>query len=423
MKILDEQMLEEVEDRREELIHLCQNLIKIPSLDRETNPPGDTVEVCNFVRNLLKLSGLDSKEVLVRVGLPNLVSHVEGIRPGPHIVLNGHFDTFGLGDRSLWAYDPFGGNLVDGRIYGRGAADMKGGDAAMIMAYLIMAEHRQEWPGSLTLTLFSDEETGAKFGAEYMVQNLPEVNGDVVLSGEPSGMRVVRFGEKGATRLTVKAHGQAGHSPYPNAGRNAIHILIDLLTELRRLAVPYKDRPEWMNDIVKKTFSEIESMYGQGSARFILETTVNTGVIHGGQKDSLIPNYAEALVDIRTPIGQTHQDIMNAIVQLLEHHQGAEVDVRHWRDPNYSDPKHPLFKIVAQSVEDITGNKPVLACMFGGTDCRFWRQMFGTPCAVYGPTPHHVGAENEYIVADDLTAVCKVHVLTMARVLRSGWSG
>lgn len=394
-------------------------MIRIPSLDRESNPPGDTTEVCHFVRDLLKQAGLDSTEVVVREGLPNLISHVEGGRPGRHVVLNGHFDTFGLGDRLLWTHDPFGGDLVDGHIYGRGAADMKGGDAAMIMAYLIMAEHRREWCGMLTLTLFSDEETGAKFGAEHMVRHHPEIHGDAVLSGEPSGTRIVRFGEKGASRLTVRAHGLSGHSPYPNAGRNAIHSLMDLLTEIRSLAGPFKEVPEWMVDIVKDTTAEIEAIYGTGSARYLLETTVNTGVLHGGQKDSLIPHSAEALLDIRTPIGQTHHDIMKALDQMLKRHPHTEVEVRHWRDPNYSDPKHPVFEVAAKSVEEVTGVRPGLACMFGGTDCRFWRSMLGTPCAAYGPTPHHLGSENEYIDAEDLVTVCKVHALTIARFLQS----
>jgi succinyl-diaminopimelate desuccinylase len=419
MMNLEKRILSDLDSRRDVLIRLCQDLIRIPSIDRESDPPGNTTILYNYVRGLLETNGLNSTEVIVREDLPNLIAHVQGNQPGPHVVLNGHFDTFGLGDRSLWTYDPFGGDLVEGKIYGRGAADMKGGDAALIMVFLVLAEYRNEWPGTLTLTLFSDEETGAKFGAEHIVKNNPEVRGDVVLSGEPSGLRIIRFGEKGASRLTFRAYGQSGHSPYPASGRNAIDILMDFLTNIRNLAGPVNISPEWIKGLINKTTLEIDALYGQGSSRFLSETTVNTGVFHGGQKDSLIPHYAEAMLDIRTPIGQTHEDVMLAIRQILERHPCIEVDVRHWRDPNYSDPQHPLFKIIQQSVKEVTGDTANLACMFGGTDCRFWRRLLGTPCAVYGPTPHHIGSENEYIEVEDLIKVAKVHALSITRLFHS----
>jgi succinyl-diaminopimelate desuccinylase len=354
--------------------------------------------------------------VTVRDGLPNLIATAAGARPGRHIVLNGHLDHYPPGDRSLWTHDPFGAEVVDGRIYGRGTIDMKGGDAAMMTAFLALAEHRRDWAGRVTMTLVSDEETGAKFGAEHLVQHCPEVQGEMVLSAEPTGVGLVRFGEKGASRLTITARGVAGHSPVPSMGRNANHLLMDFLTDLRTLAGPYAGVPGWLRELMPKFGPAFDAMYGPGAARHIGETTVNVGVLRGGEKDSLIPWHAEAWVDIRAPFGLTHAQVMGEVAKLLAKHPHVACEVRHWRDPNFTEPTHPLVRTMADSAWAVRGAAVELSCSLGGTDCRFWRRR-GTPCVVYGPTPHNIAAPDENVEIADLVTVAKAHALTMATLL------
>ncbi|MHB8733189.1 MAG: M20 family metallopeptidase [bacterium] len=413
---LGEQVLAAVDARRDELIERCRRLLQIQSIDRESYPPGDTTEVCRFARADLDAPGVERWDVTVREGLPNLIATVPGAGPGPHVVLNGHFDTYPAGDRSLWTHDPFGGEVVGDRIYGRGAIDMKGGDAALMTVFLIMAEHRREWQGRVTLTLVSDEETGAKYGAEHLVAHCPEVQGDLVLSAEPSGAGLVRFGEKGASRLTFTANGVSGHSPVPSMGRNANHLLMDFLVDLRTLAGPYAGIPVWLREMAEKIGPTFDAMYGEGAARYILETTVNVGVLRGGQKDSLIPFHAEAWVDIRMPFGFTHDALIKEVRARLARHLHIDCEVRHWRDPNFTDPQHPLVRTMVESVEAVRGAAVELSCSLGGTDCRFWRRR-GTPCVVYGPTPHNIAAPDEYIEIKDLVSVAKAHALALTKLL------
>lgn len=413
---LGEQVIAAVDARRNELIERCRRLLQIPSIDRESNPPGDTTEVYRFARTDLDAPGVEQCDVTVREGLPNLIATVSGAGPGPHIVLNGHFDTYPAGDRSRWTRDPFGGEVVDGRIYGRGAIDMKGGDAALMTAFLIMAERRREWRGRVTLTLVSDEETGARYGSEHLAAHCPEVQGDMVLSAEPSGAGLVRFGEKGASRLTITAHGLSGHSPVPSTGRNANHLLMDFLTNLRTLAGPYTNTPVWLRDMAGAIGPSFDAMYGPGAAQYILETTVNVGVLRGGEKDSLIPYHAEAWVDIRMPFGFTHAAVMEVVHGFLAKHPHIECDVRHWRDPNFTDPEHPLVRTMVETVADVRKAPVRLSCSLGGTDCRFWRKR-GTPCVVYGPTPHNIAAPDEYVDISDLVTVAKAHALAMTKLL------
>jgi acetylornithine deacetylase/succinyl-diaminopimelate desuccinylase-like protein len=238
----------------------------------------------------------------------------------------------------------------------------------------------------------------------------------MVLSAEPSGASLVRFGEKGASRLTFTARGLSGHSPVPSMGRNANHLLMDFLTDLRGLAGPYAGTPPWLREMAAKIGPTFDAMFGSGAARYILETTVNVGVLRGGEKDSLIPYHAEAWVDIRMPFGFTHAEVMNEVRARLERHPHIECEVRHWRDPNFTDPAHPLVRTMVDSVTAVRGAPVELSCSLGGTDCRFWRRR-GTPCVVYGPTPHNIAAPDEYIEVADLVNVAKAHALTMARLL------
>ena len=111
-------------------------------------------------------------------------------------MLNGHLDTFPIGE-ARWSHPPLGADLEDGRIYGRGACDMKAGVAALVLAFVSPAEFRDTWNGELVLTLVGDEETGGRWGTQYLLANVEEAMGDAMLNADTGSPRVVRVGEKG----------------------------------------------------------------------------------------------------------------------------------------------------------------------------------------------------------------------------------
>src|SRR5207247_2130352 len=116
---------------------------------------------------------------------------------GRSVILNGHLDTFPVGDRNGWERDPFSGDVVDGKIYGRGVSDMKAGTTASLIAFCLLSELRPSWRGRLTFAAVADEETMGPWGANYLVDHHPRLRADGVLIGEPSTPSTVRFGEKG----------------------------------------------------------------------------------------------------------------------------------------------------------------------------------------------------------------------------------
>jgi acetylornithine deacetylase/succinyl-diaminopimelate desuccinylase-like protein len=227
----------DLDARHAEFVELCAELIRRPS----ENPPGDTTELFAFVADYLRGQGIAFETIAPQATMPNLVANFEGgAGPGPHLVLNGHLDVFPAGDRARWSADPFGGDVRDGRLYGRGANDMKAGVTASLVTYATLYRLREQLRGRLTLTLVSDEETFGPWGARWLVEHAP-VLGDALLNGEPSTLQTVRFGEKGPCWVEIITETTGGHGGYTHSSANAVREMTRILTdldELRDMDVP-----------------------------------------------------------------------------------------------------------------------------------------------------------------------------------------
>ena len=150
-----------VESRSGMLVDLCRSPVRIDSID----PPGDTTAVVEAIEAVLDATtGIEHRRVVGRAPAVNLVARTRGAGPGRRLVLNGHLDTFPIGE-ARWSHPPLGADLEDGRIYGRGACDMKAGVAALVLAFITLAAFRDAWSGEVVLALVGDEETGGRWGS------------------------------------------------------------------------------------------------------------------------------------------------------------------------------------------------------------------------------------------------------------------
>ena len=218
-----------LEGERERQVEFLRSFTRIDTC----NPPGDTREAAALFGRLLDAERIGHRTEAPRPEFPNLISTFDGARPGRHLVLNGHLDVFPVGERSAWSRDPFSGDFIDGRVHGRGKVDMKCGTTALLFVYVYLHRLRHELPGKITLTVVSDEETGGKWGAEWLVNKCAtEVLGDCVLNTEPSGMHTVRFGEKSMLWVRFHINVQGGHSAYPHTGGSANKLAASLIKEL-----------------------------------------------------------------------------------------------------------------------------------------------------------------------------------------------
>jgi acetylornithine deacetylase/succinyl-diaminopimelate desuccinylase-like protein len=196
---------------RETLADLCAGLIRVGS----ENPPGDTVGIAEAIAEILgRIPGLSLRRVSAWAPVMNLVARLPFASPGRRLVFNGHLDTFPIGDPAQWTRPPLGGVIEDGRIFGRGAADMKAGLAAAVLAAILLGEVREHLAGELVLALAGDEETGGAWGAQYLLSHVPEVLGDAMICGDAGSPQVVRFGEKGQIWLELRARGRANHGAH-----------------------------------------------------------------------------------------------------------------------------------------------------------------------------------------------------------------
>ena len=275
-----------VESQFASLVDLCRSLVRIDS----TNPPGDTAAVVEAIEAALgATAGIEHRRVVGRAPVVNLVARVRGAGPGRRLVLNGHLDTFPIGE-ARWQHHPLGADLENGRIDGRGACDMKAGVAALVLAFVTLAEFRDAWGGELVLALIGDEETGGRWGTQYLLANVEEAVGDAMLNADTGSPRVVRVCEKDNVWVELEATGVANHAVHVHLGRNAVDALVDALGAVRALAALAPSLPAAVERTIAEAKAVSEAESGEGEAETLRRITVNIGRIEGGIGVNTIPD-------------------------------------------------------------------------------------------------------------------------------------
>ncbi|MCG8649622.1 MAG: M20/M25/M40 family metallo-hydrolase, partial [Pirellulales bacterium] len=396
------------------LIEITQALVRIPS---ET-PPSDTGEVARAVAELL--SGIDGAKTSIHtseVPIDNLVSSVRATRPGKRLVLNGHLDTYPAGDAAKWSDDPYSGRLLDGRLYGRGSADMKGGVACLLTAFRTLAAMRDAWVGEVSLVLAGDEESMGTLGSQFLLDNVAEARGDAMLNADVGSPKVPRIGEKGMIWIDVFASGHSAHGAHVHRGANAIDALrraMDALETLSGYTVPAPKEVE-RTIAQAKPFSEL--LGGAGEADVLRRITVNFGRIDGGQSPNLVPDGATLHADIRLPMGVSVSEVEAQIHRLLEPIDRVRYSVTRRYEPTWTSPLEPIVASTLAACRSVFGGDPLPNMRVGASDARLYRAA-GIPTVVCGLTPHNLGAPDEYVDVNELVDVAKIHTLGALDFLR-----
>ncbi|MBM3596848.1 MAG: M20 family metallopeptidase [Alphaproteobacteria bacterium] len=396
------------------LVDLARRLVRCPS----ENPPGDTGPLAALIER--ELDGVSCTRVVARAPAVNLVARVAMGRPGRRLVLNGHLDTFPAGPAEAWTTPPFGGEVRDGKLYGRGAADMKAGLAGGIMTALLLGAARPALAGELVLALVGDEETGGRWGTQHLLAEMPEARGDAMLSADAGSPEVVRFGEKGQMWIEVHAAGKAAHGAHVHLGTNAIDRLTASLAAVKSLEATPAPVPAPVLTAIEAARPISEPVSGDGEAAVLRRLTVNVGTIAGGQAVNLVPDSAVARCDLRFPPGLSVADVERAVHARLGGLPGISWRVLSATEPNVTAPDHELVELVRRNAETVLRRPVAVNMRVGFSDARFYRQA-GVPAVVYGPIPYGMGGVDEHVTLADLEAVFRVHALTAFDYLaRSG---
>ena len=408
---------QEIDRRRDELARLCGDSLEVPA----ENPPGDTKAITDHYGGMLRRAGLPVERFEPRPGTVSIVSTQAGRAEHPRFVFNGHLDHFPSDDVTLWSFPPYGGEVRDGKILGRGSCDMRGGLTASLFAYLLIHEHRVPIAGPLTLMMVADEETGGALGTGHILSTRPELAGDACMIGEPESPDGLRLGEKGKCQFRLIAEGQSRHGGL-GTGDDVIVRVGAALQEARKIVELPDHPPGDLLRVIDGMGTYQRSEYDAGRQWLYRRPSMSAGVIRGGIKVNIVPRRCEVEVDCRIPFGIAPGDIRADVERRLA--AAGLSDVRFEYMPplftaSHTSPDHPLVAMARANATAATGKEPQLTVTNSATDARYFRPR-GVPTLIFGPRPHGLAAPDEYITVDDLVAVTKVHLATALDVLLGG---
>ena len=403
-----------METTTKETVELLQQLIRNACVNDGTQASGQEARSTDVLESYLEGAGADMQRYESVPGRDNLVARIEGSDPkAPSLILMGHTDVVPV-NPDRWRRDPFGGEVVDGELWGRGAIDMLNLTSSMAVAFRSLAAEGFRPRGTLIYLAVADEESLGTYGAKWMVENEPDaVRADYLLTeeggtrfplGAESGPKLpVMVGEKGAywCRLTVR--GTPGHGSIPFRTDNA---LVKAAEVVRRLAeyepatnvhdvwrrfVESLDLPRDISEQLLDPSRVLEfasSIDDLGLARILhasTHTTIAPTILHGGVKTNIIPDTVQLDVDVRTLPGQSEQDIRAMIAEAIgDLAPEVEVEATGVDLASESPMETPLWDSLQRVTEALVpGSKMVPFMQVGATDARFFRRI-GTTAYGYG---------------------------------------
>jgi len=408
---------------RSGLPELVSKLIQIPSV----NPPGFTVNVAGFIKDWLSTHGLSSSIYEYSKDKPNVIAKVG--KGKPVLILNGHMDVVPPGDESRWTYPPFSGKIVEGRVFGRGSTDMKGGLAVIMTVFAELAPIIEEaGAGTLIFSATADEEVGGHAGVEALVKDGVLV-GDAAIITEPSGSTRYYVGEKGLCQVRIVARGKPAHGSLPILGDNAIMRLMKAIERAQEVIDGFNKSisiPSELVDTVRNSAEAYLEAVGASGAKFSLSDfekivgtiSFNPGVIRGGSKVNMVPDYAELELDMRIPPGVSPSQVIDKLRSGLN--GLADVEVMDVSEPNYTSPSEGIAQLVHEGINKVLGITPKPIIVTGATDGRYLRAR-GIPTIVYGPGELALAhAYDEYVTIEDLFRVHDVLTYVIRRFFNLG---
>jgi succinyl-diaminopimelate desuccinylase len=422
---LAETIFKLIEGRRDELVDLTRDLIRFPTI----NPPGDVYQPCaEFIGNRLQARGFHVDYVRA-IGTPgdsdaypriNVVARREGTRAGPCVHFNSHIDVVQTG--AAWTMDPFAGVVRDGKVYGRGACDMKGGLAASIIAVEALLDSGAELPGALEISGTVDEESGGYGGVHYLAArgwfSAPRVHH--VIIPEPLNVDRVCIGHRGVWWAEIETRGRIAHGSMPFLGDCAVrhmHAVIDRFERdlYPKLAARHTDMP-----VVPS------------GAR---SSTLNINSIHGGhaeQKEGFpaacVPDSCRMVIDRRLLIEEAMDDAKAEVIALLDQlardRPGFQYGIRDLFEvmPTMADRNGPVARSTAAAIRRVTGRDAEFICSPGTYDQKHIDRVGKLKdCIAYGPGILDLAHQpDEYVVIEDMVMSAKVMALSAWSLLHPG---
>jgi len=416
-----ENLFKAIDARRDELVELTRALIRFPTV----NPPGEAYRPCaEFIGERLRARGF-AVEYVHGQGTPgdseqypriNVIARRVGAAPGPCVHFNSHIDVVQSGGG--WTVDPFAGVVKQGKVYGRGACDMKGGLAASIIAVEALIDSAARLPGTLEISGTVDEESGGYGGVHYLAErgwfSPPRV--DHVIIPEPLNVDRVCIGHRGVWWAEIETHGRMAHGSMPFLGDCAVRHMHAVVARFERDLYP------------KLAARRTDMPVVPSGAR---QSTLNINSIHGGLPETpgyptaVVPDSCRMVIDrrllIEESIDNVKEEVRELLEQLVKERAGFRYDIRDIFEvrPTMADRNGPVARSTAAAIRRVIGRDPEFICSPGTYDQKHIDRVGKLrDCIAYGPGILDLAHQpDEYVVIEDMVNSAKVMALAARSLL------
>ncbi len=422
---LTDRLLDAVARRREALVALTQDLIRIPSV----NPPGRHYrEVCDLLAHRLRPQGFVT-DLIRAEGAPgdsdryprwNLVAQRQGTRPGECVHFNSHLDVVEVGHG--WTTDPFGGEVKDGRVYGRGACDMKGGLAASVIAVEAFLSVCPDFAGAVEISATGDEESGGYGGVAYLAERgwFDPARVQHVIIPEPLNKDRICLGHRGVWWAEIETKGRIAHGSMPFLGDSAIRHMGAVLEEIERTLYPLLATKRTAMPVVPE------------GAR---QSTLNINSIHGGEAEPeegftgfpapCVADRCRIVIDRRFLIEEDLAEVKAEVTRMLEgiraDRPGFAYEVRDLHEviPTMTDRDAPIVRTVGDAISRVLGAPPDYVVSPGTYDQKHIDRIGRLKnCIAYGPGILDLAHQpDEWVGIDDMVQSAQVMALSLGTLL------
>lgn len=377
---------------KDEKVKILQDIVRIKSVNDNEE------EVAVYIQNLLKEHGIESELVNYAPNRSNLVAVLEGQGFGKVLGVSGHLDVVSEGDESAWTYPPFDAVIEDGKLYGRGSTDMKGGTVSLAIAMIELKESGKAFNGKIKYMATVGEEIGTLGGKQLTDLGYAD-DLDGLLIGEPSGADVLVAAHKGSMSYRVVSKGKSSHSSMPEEGINAINQLDAFITK------------------ANESMQEIADTYVSDK---LGRTTHAITLISGGTQINSIPEEATLEGNIRSIAEFDNakiQERLEAIVDEINKEIEGSLSIE------FTQNNFPVDKVddsdLIKAAQAVVGDKPVVGISPTTDGAQFTQSKKDFDFLIYGPgvstLPHQV---DEYIEVDDYLNFIDVYHSIMVEYLK-----
>jgi succinyl-diaminopimelate desuccinylase len=361
------------------------------------NPPGETANAIRELAERLDADGIPYEVLPAQPGVDNLLATLDGQRPGKTLLLNGHVDVVPPG--ANWTVDPFAGIYRAGRVYGRGACDMKAGVVAMLLAQLALRRAGAPFAGRVVFTAVADEETGGERGTRFLLAR--GLTADYAVIGEPSNLQV-ELGNRGIAWFQIAVKGKAGHPGRPATGVNAVAYAGRLVSAISDMQFSAR------NDLFE-----------------VPTPSITVTMIQGGVKANVIPDLCLITCDRRLLPGETIRgalaELESVVAEMPQPGITATVSTLHGMEAYVVARDEPVVRALASAHTRVVGAPPRYGAKGGGTDGSFLYNDGGIPTVLYGPGNVELAhTADEYVDLASVVAAAKVYTLLALDLLSGG---